>query len=196
MPAATLGAGDPAQNLVNVLATAGPRHFSALLTCHRTAHLVAPCISGLCDQHTLWGILMMEYFQFGRWNANPARRRELDQDGETGLGRVDTTVPAGGIEEWTLRNTSPMDHPVRLHVWAMQIIEQAGRPVDPPMWQDVVNVLARSNVRVRIAFDDFHRQDRLPLPHSGSRRRRHDGSNRSPVTGCPAATVGRAGTSG
>ncbi|MEC5181917.1 FtsP/CotA-like multicopper oxidase with cupredoxin domain [Arthrobacter sp. CG_A4] len=37
----------------------------------------------------------------------------------------------------------------------MQIIEQAGQPVDTPMWQDVVNVPARSSVRVRIAFDDF-----------------------------------------
>ena len=69
--------------------------------------------------------------------------------------RVDTTVPADAIEEWTLRNTSPMDHPVHLHVWPMQIIEQAGRPVDSPAWQDVVNVPARSSVRVRIAFDDF-----------------------------------------
>ncbi|MCY0903705.1 multicopper oxidase family protein [Arthrobacter sp. H14-L1] len=69
--------------------------------------------------------------------------------------RVDTTVPAGAVEEWTLRNTSPMDHPVHLHVWPMQIIEQAGQPVDSPMWQDVVNVPARSSVRVRISFDDF-----------------------------------------
>lgn len=69
--------------------------------------------------------------------------------------RVDTTVPAGAVEEWTLRNTSPMDHPVHLHVWPMQIMEQAGQPVDTPRWQDVVDVPARSNVRVRIAFDDF-----------------------------------------
>ncbi|MBE4720059.1 multicopper oxidase family protein [Pseudarthrobacter sp. AB1] len=69
--------------------------------------------------------------------------------------RVDTTVPAGAVEEWTLRNTSPMDHPLHLHVWPMQIIEQGGRPVDSPVWQDVVNVQARSSVRVRIAFDDF-----------------------------------------
>ncbi|MET3923554.1 multicopper oxidase family protein [Arthrobacter sp. UYEF20] len=69
--------------------------------------------------------------------------------------RVDTTVTAGAVEEWTLRNTSPMDHPVHLHVWPMQIIEHAGQPVDTPMWQDVVNIPARSSVRVRIAFDDF-----------------------------------------
>ncbi|GAA4659796.1 multicopper oxidase family protein [Arthrobacter cryoconiti] len=69
--------------------------------------------------------------------------------------RTDTTVLAGAVEEWTLRNTSPMDHPVHLHVWPMQILEQAGQPVESPTWQDVVNIPARSSVRVRIAFDDF-----------------------------------------
>ena len=69
--------------------------------------------------------------------------------------RVDTAVAAGAIEEWTLRNTSPMDHPFHLHVWPMQIIEQSGQKTAAPRWQDVVNVPARSSVRVRIAFDDF-----------------------------------------
>lgn len=69
--------------------------------------------------------------------------------------RVDARVPAGAIEEWTLTNTSPMDHPLHLHVWPMQIIEQSGRILDTVAWQDVVNVPARDSVRVRIAFDDF-----------------------------------------
>ena len=54
-----------------------------------------------------------------------------------------------------LTNTSPMDHPIHLHVWPMQIIEQAARPVDAAEWQDVGNVPARSSVRVRIPFEDF-----------------------------------------
>ncbi|MEX1077579.1 MAG: multicopper oxidase family protein [Homoserinimonas sp.] len=69
--------------------------------------------------------------------------------------RVDATVEAGSVEEWTLINTSPMDHPVHLHVWPMQVVESAGRALDRPVWQDVVNVPARGRVRVRIAFDDF-----------------------------------------
>lgn len=48
-----------------------------------------------------------------------------------------------------------MDHPFHLHVWLMQIIEQAGQPTGSPVWQDVVNVPALSQARVRIAFDDF-----------------------------------------
>ena len=69
--------------------------------------------------------------------------------------RVDQTIPSGTIEEWTITNTSPMDHPIHLHVWPMQVIEAGGKPIEQPTWQDVVNVPARSNVKVRILFDDF-----------------------------------------
>ncbi|GAA4107667.1 multicopper oxidase family protein [Enteractinococcus coprophilus] len=69
--------------------------------------------------------------------------------------RVDITAGAGTIEEWTLQNTSPMDHPVHLHVWPMQLIETQGTAVQEPAWQDVVNVPANSSVKMRIAFDTF-----------------------------------------
>ncbi len=69
--------------------------------------------------------------------------------------RIDTIVQAGSIEEWTLTNTSPMDHPVHLHVWPMQIVEQDSTAVTGVLWQDVVNVPAYSSIRVRIPFDDF-----------------------------------------
>ena len=70
-------------------------------------------------------------------------------------GRVDQAVRVGSVEEWTITNTSPMDHPLHLHVWPMQLIERDGRPLDAPTWRDVVNVPARSNVKVRVAFDTF-----------------------------------------
>ena len=69
--------------------------------------------------------------------------------------RTDTLVRGGSVEEWTLTNTSPMDHPVHLHVWPMQIVEQDGGAVNGVLWQDVVNVPAKSSIRVRIPFDDF-----------------------------------------
>jgi len=69
--------------------------------------------------------------------------------------RVDETVQFGSVEEWLLTNTSTLDHPLHLHVWPMQIVEQGGRAVDATIWQDVVNIPARSTTRVRIAFDDF-----------------------------------------
>ena len=69
--------------------------------------------------------------------------------------RTDTTVAAGNVEEWTLINTSPMDHPFHLHVWPMQIIEENGQGTNTPIWQDVVNVPANGRVKVRVAFKDF-----------------------------------------
>lgn len=75
--------------------------------------------------------------------------REFDE------ARTDTTVTAGTVEEWTLTNTSPMDHPFHLHVWPMQIIEEHGQEADTARWQDVVNVPANGRVKVRVAFKDF-----------------------------------------
>ena len=69
--------------------------------------------------------------------------------------RVDTLVHAGAIEEWTLTNTSPMDHPIHLHVWLMQLMTSPGEENTPPQWQDVFNVPARSSVRVRIPFENI-----------------------------------------
>ncbi|WP_028280400.1 multicopper oxidase family protein [Arthrobacter sp. H5] len=69
--------------------------------------------------------------------------------------RTDAPVTAGTVEEWTLINSSPMDHPVHLHVWPMQIIDDGDHDVSEPRWQDVVNVPARGQVQVLIAFEDF-----------------------------------------
>lgn len=68
-------------------------------------------------------------------------------------GRIDTEVSHGALEEWTIVNTSPMDHPFHLHVWPMQLVEVAGQAVDRTDWRDVVPVPARSNTVVRITFE-------------------------------------------
>lgn len=70
-------------------------------------------------------------------------------------GRVDQDVRLGTVEEWTLTNSSPMDHPVHLHVWPMQVVAEGGKALDEAMWRDVVNVPARGQVTVRVAFDRF-----------------------------------------
>lgn len=75
--------------------------------------------------------------------------REFDVD------RIDQQVRLGTVEEWTIGNDSPMDHPFHLHVWPMQLLEVDGHEVSEPLWLDVVNVPARSRVKVRVAFEDF-----------------------------------------
>jgi FtsP/CotA-like multicopper oxidase with cupredoxin domain len=69
--------------------------------------------------------------------------------------RIDQQVQIGTVEEWTIGNDSPMDHPFHLHVWPMQLLETDGQQLSAPVWLDVVNVPTRSEVRVRVAFDDF-----------------------------------------
>ncbi|HET7738520.1 MAG TPA: multicopper oxidase family protein [Tepidiformaceae bacterium] len=65
--------------------------------------------------------------------------------------RVDQAVNFGTTEDWVITNTSPMDHPFHLHVWAFQVMEQsAGEP--PAGWKDVVDVPAGGWVRIRIPF--------------------------------------------
>jgi FtsP/CotA-like multicopper oxidase with cupredoxin domain len=68
--------------------------------------------------------------------------------------RVDIRAGLGSIEEWTVRNSSTMDHPFHLHVWPFQVIAQSKGAV-PSGWKDVVNVPAGGWVRIRIRFDDF-----------------------------------------
>ncbi|MGF9660441.1 multicopper oxidase family protein [Arthrobacter crystallopoietes] len=82
---------------------------------------------------------------FGRFTIDG---REFDP------ARADVRAKAGSVEEWTLTNTSPMDHPIHLHIWPMQLVETGGRPEQEILWRDVVNVPANGQVRVRIAFDD------------------------------------------
>lgn len=67
--------------------------------------------------------------------------------------RTDQQVPAGTLEQWTIHNPTRMDHPFHLHVWPVQVIEDNGEAVAEPVWRDVVNVPARGQVTVRVAFD-------------------------------------------
>ena len=72
-------------------------------------------------------------------------------DGRTFDGqRTDHEVESGAVEEWTLRNTSPMAHPFHLHTWPMQLMDTHAGPLDV---RDVVDVPAGQEVTVRIAFD-------------------------------------------
>ena len=69
--------------------------------------------------------------------------------------RLDTSVRSGDIEEWTLTNSSSMDHPVHLHVWPMQVVSGCDQDLTDPLWLDVVNVPAFGQITVRIPFEDF-----------------------------------------
>lgn len=73
--------------------------------------------------------------------------------------RVDTRVPLGAIEEWTLLNTSGELHVFHIHQLSFLVTEVNGRRLDPPEFRDVVNLpYAKNNVpgkvKVVIPFDN------------------------------------------
>jgi len=65
--------------------------------------------------------------------------------------RTDISLSLGHVEDWTIRNTSNMDHPFHLHVWPLRV-QGAAASVG---WKDTVNVPAGSSVTIRIDFSDF-----------------------------------------
>ena len=67
--------------------------------------------------------------------------------------RTDLSARLGTVEEWTVRNTSPMDHPFHLHVWPFRVLDPDGTV--RPGWKDTVNVPANGSVTLRVAFRDI-----------------------------------------
>lgn len=68
--------------------------------------------------------------------------------------RVDTRVPLGNIEEWTIRNDSDDYHAFHIHQLGFQVVEINGvaQPFDG--YLDTVDVPERGEVKIRLAFTD------------------------------------------
>jgi FtsP/CotA-like multicopper oxidase with cupredoxin domain len=68
--------------------------------------------------------------------------------------RDDQTVVLGATEEWTVLNTSPMDHPFHLHAWPFHVAAASTGTPPTGVRQDVVLIPARGWTRLRIPFTD------------------------------------------
>jgi FtsP/CotA-like multicopper oxidase with cupredoxin domain len=66
--------------------------------------------------------------------------------------RVDTRVPLGSIEQWTVRNDSDDLHVFHIHQVHFQVIAVNGDPKPFDGYVDTVNVPERGSVTVRIPF--------------------------------------------
>ena len=69
--------------------------------------------------------------------------------------RDDHSVRLGAIEDWTITNTSPMDHPFHLHVWPIHVLSASTPGAPGANLQDVVLIPALGRVRLRIPFTDY-----------------------------------------
>jgi FtsP/CotA-like multicopper oxidase with cupredoxin domain len=83
--------------------------------------------------------------------------------------RVDQVIQLGAVEEWTVINTSPEDHPFHIHQNAFLVTEINGDPggqptAELPLWMDTVNVPRidisgrPGSVTFRSRFEDFDGQ--------------------------------------
>lgn len=68
--------------------------------------------------------------------------------------RVDTRVPLGAIEEWTIRNDTDDMHVFHIHQVHFQVVAINGAPQPFDQMLDTVRIPERGEVTLRIAFTD------------------------------------------
>jgi spore coat protein A len=71
--------------------------------------------------------------------------------------RIDADPQIGATEIWQFSNTSPMPHPIHVHLEFFQILDRNGTPPGPAEagWKDTVAVAPQETVRVIVRFNDF-----------------------------------------
>jgi len=60
----------------------------------------------------------------------------------------------GETQIWTVKNTSAWSHPLHLHGFFFQLLDEHGAPVHPLVWKDTVNIPFEQTVRLIVHFDD------------------------------------------
>ena len=68
--------------------------------------------------------------------------------------RIDTSVPLGSIEEWTIRNDTDDMHAFHIHQLHFQVVSINGAPQPFDSLADTVRVPERGEVTIRIPFTD------------------------------------------
>lgn len=58
------------------------------------------------------------------------------------------------VEQWSVVNTTEMDHPFHLHGFRFQIVADDGSPGAPMAWRDSINIPAEKTVVFRVRLED------------------------------------------
>jgi FtsP/CotA-like multicopper oxidase with cupredoxin domain len=64
------------------------------------------------------------------------------------------TAQLGETQVWTVTNKSAWSHPLHLHGFFFQVLDEHGSPVKPMAWKDTVNIPFDQTVRFIVRFDD------------------------------------------
>jgi FtsP/CotA-like multicopper oxidase with cupredoxin domain len=70
----------------------------------------------------------------------------------SGHGAVRARV--GETQIWTVTNTTVWSHPLHLHGFFFQVLDEQGVPVRPLAWKDTVDIPFKNTVRLLVRFDD------------------------------------------
>ncbi len=60
----------------------------------------------------------------------------------------------GSIEEWSIVNTTEMDHPFHLHGFRFQVASENGEAPGFAAWRDTINIPAEQTVVFRVRLED------------------------------------------
>lgn len=69
--------------------------------------------------------------------------------------RIDQTVTLGAVEEWTISNVTPEDHPFHIHINPFQVVAINGVRQAQPRWMDTASIPANGSLTIRHRFLDF-----------------------------------------
>lgn len=109
-------------------------------------------------------VFSTDFSPLGRGEPFP---RFLVDDKQFNLDRVDQTIKLGAVEEWTVINNSPEDHPFHIHQNPFLVTQINEKPLAQPIWLDTVNVprglggmpgdpgFIPGSVTFRSRFEDF-----------------------------------------
>ena len=66
------------------------------------------------------------------------------------------SIPAklGETQLWTVNNTTPWSHPLHIHGFFFQVLDENGSPARPLEWKDTVNVPFMQTLKLLVRFDD------------------------------------------
>ena len=60
----------------------------------------------------------------------------------------------GETQVWTVENTTPWSHPLHLHGFFFQVLDDDGAPTHPIEWKDTVDIPFEQTVRLVVRFDE------------------------------------------
>lgn len=90
-------------------------------------------------------------------NITQAQRNgafEYDINGQPFERAIPLKAKLGETQLWTVKNTTPWSHPLHIHGYFFQVLDEKGEVAHPIEWKDTVSVPLKETLRLLVRFDD------------------------------------------